>query len=101
MKKILFCSLFVFSNFVFSSAYVNGNEIYSKLNSNVIADNTFAWGYIMAVADSRFVNCKMTYITARQIVDSVKKFLDENPNQRQYTASSIVEFVIMKDYNCK
>lgn len=102
LKKILFCFLFVFTNLAYStSAYVSGNELYSKLNSNVTHENTYAWGYIVGVADSRFNKCKMTNILAKQVVDSVKKFLDENPNQRQHIASSIVELVIMKDYNCK
>lgn len=102
MKKILFCFLFVFTNLAYStSAFQTGNDLYSKLNSNAIHENTYAWGYILGVADSRFSKCKLPNITGKQVVDSVKKFLDENPNQRQHTASSIVELVITKDYGCK
>lgn len=105
MKKIklkfLFL-LFTFSVNVYSqTSFLSGNELHNQINSQNQSMKSIALGYITGVVDSKFPNCVLQNVTTGQIRDSVKKYLEDNPNQRQYSASSIVENVMKRDYGCR
>ena len=97
MKKLFFIFSLLFSMNSYSQ-YIDGNDLHKRINNTTIADELFAWGYIIGVVDSRFKQCNWNNVKIQQIVDSVKIHLNNNPNQRQLTGAIIVETVIKKDY---
>lgn len=103
MKKIFLILLFAATHAsAKSTAYNTGNSIHAKLNSDSIVDKAYSLGYVVGVVDARFSECKsLKSIQANQLVDTVKIFLENNPEKRHYSASSIIEQVISEKFRCK
>jgi hypothetical protein len=97
MKKLFFIFLLMLSMNIFA-AYVDGNELYRRMNSSSMVDIGNGMGYVVGVVDSKFTHCNWSNIRVQQLNDSVKLYLANNPNQRQLSGAVIVENVIKKDY---
>lgn len=97
MKKLLFIFSLLFSMNSFAT-YVDGNELYRRMNGSSLVDIGNGMGYVVGVVDSKFPNCDLSKIRVQQLNDSVKLYLANNPNQRQLNGAVIVEIVIKKDY---
>jgi hypothetical protein len=97
MKKLFFIFLLILSMNIFA-AYVDGNELYRRMNSSSMVDIGNGMGYVVGVVDSKFTHCNWSNIRVQQLNDSVKLYLANNPNQRQLSGAVIVENVIKKDY---
>ena len=103
MKKFFFLIALLFSLNGYASTfmYQNGNELLKKINSSNVSEKLLGTGYIIGVIDAKLFKCDWTNIQLEQLVDSVKKYLENNPNLRHFNAASIVENVLRKDYNCR
>lgn len=107
MKQFhFFIFLFLLSFNCFAS-FVDGNELHQKISSKDFDDRKFAYGYIFGIYDSfsdicekKSKNHTLTNLQAGQLFDSVKIYLANNPNKRNFSAKSIVLDVLKKDYNC-
>ena len=106
MKKFLFIFSFLLSINCFAS-FVDGNELHKKINSNESIEKFYAYGYILGITDSFIEVCSkksknntLYNIQAGQLFDSVKIYLANNPNIRNFSAKSIILDVLKKDYNC-
>ena len=97
MKKLFFIFLLMLSMNIFA-AYVDGNELYRRMNSSSMVDIGNGMGYVVGVVDSKFTHCNWSNIRVQQLNDSVKLYLANNPNQGQLSGAVIVENVIKKDY---
>jgi hypothetical protein len=106
MKQFLFIFSFLLSFNCFANeglGFYSGNEIHRRLTSSVLQDQAFASGYIMGAVDG-FIDtlkkdkCNTKGVQAQQIIDTVKIYLAENPNIRQYTAQSSVEVAFIKGF---
>ena len=93
--------LTTFSTTIFSVTFMSGNELHQYMNSDSITKNSIGLGYIEGVVDTKFPNCFLKGVTLGQLEDSVKLFLQNNPEIRQYTASGLVEKVVREKYGCK
>jgi hypothetical protein len=70
--------------------------------SETYVDKAYSMGYVTGVVDSRYHNCNLLkQVQISQLVDSVKLFLVQNPEKRQYSAASIIEYVIQDKFGCK
>ena len=63
--------------------------------------NTYSNAISGKVADAAFSDCNLTKVTGGQLSDTVKIYLKNNPEVRQYGASSLVEKIVKEKYNCK
>jgi PBP1b-binding outer membrane lipoprotein LpoB len=81
--------------------FYDGNKLHERLTSSNSLENALATGYILGVADAAFSDCNLTKVTGGQLSDTVKIYLKNNPEVRQYGASSLVEKIVKEKYNCK
>jgi hypothetical protein len=100
MKKLLFIILFSINSVSFGAGYIDGNKLHEQLNSND-AKELVGQGYILGVLDSKFDKCSFDNVVGGQLFDTVKNYLKNYPEQRQYIASYLVEKSIKEKYRCK
>ena len=81
--------------------FKDGNKLYSDLTGNHGAQ-MLALGYITGVADALggVTHCAPANVTAGQIFDMTKQYLEENPSLRHFTADLIVSRVLGRTWPC-
>lgn len=71
--------------------------------SNYVAEWACS-GFIIGVSDSAFVRkvvCLPNGATIGQVVDIVKKYLNDHPEDGHYSAASVVENALRANWPCK
>jgi len=95
------------------SYYETGNLLYEKLTSSNAFAKGYAAGYVAAIVDDRQLAqnmgelsegglrvCVPNEATVRQIIDVVKKYLENNPENRHYGAASSVVLALRQAFPC-
>jgi hypothetical protein len=88
------------------ATFEGGNDLYALMKAPGPGSNQeiFARGYVAGVVDSlidRGELCMPDSVKATDVSVVVKKWLDEHPDKRDYTAASIIEGATMELWRCK
>lgn len=83
--------------------FVTGNDLLSKMRSSEVYDMMYALGYVLGVHDSfeGSTICTGSQVTAGQTRDVVKRFLENNPGQRDMSATVLSIVALMEAFPCK
>lgn len=100
MKKLLISLLFV--PVMAHAEFHSGNSLLDKLKSPEVMDRIQALGYIQGVSDTlqNGSHCIPGNVTAGQLVDMVKNYLENVPMVRNKTADEIVVHVLKTAWPC-
>lgn len=101
MKKLL--TVFVCACAGLAHAeFKDGNKLLSEMKGSQYQQMS-ALGYVVGVADALegVTVCAPDSVTAGQIHDMVKQFLENNPGLRHYSGDAIVNRVLSKAWPCK
>ena len=92
-----------FASVSFGSNFKGGNDLYEQLKSKDtdLFKYLIGSGYVLGVVDTRFEKCNFENVVAVQLIDTVSLYLNNRPEMRQYTASSLVILAIKEKFNCK
>lgn len=82
--------------------FKDGNKLHSELTNTGVVFPTLGMGYIMGVADALggITHCMPENVTAGQLRDMVKNYLDTTPAVRHLPASSLVVRVLAATWPC-
>lgn len=99
MKRILLLAAFAASTA--HAEFKTGNKLYEQLRGDTL-DTAHALGYIMGVADSiqGVAYCPRDGMTAGQMSDTVKNYLEQRPQNRHLSADVIVTAVLKAHWPC-
>ena len=99
MKKILL-SLLLCSSMAHAE-FKDGNKLHSDLNGDIY-DKMHAMGYIVGVYDvgRGVLHCGPSNVTAGQINDMIKNYLENIPADRHLTGDTIVNKVLKAVWPC-
>ena len=117
MKRIIFL-VFLLATFPVhaAGAFVTGNELYQQLvdykrsPSNNVITAAAGTGFVVGVADSLdevlhpptgFKFCTPSTSTKGQVIDVVLLYLENHPQDRHLTASSLVQAALTNAFPCK
>lgn len=83
------------------AAYFDGNILLARMNGTT-QERMQALGYIQGVHDTLqdFVVCSPANVTAGQVMDMTKNFLDNTPAIRHLNADAIVMRVLATTWPC-
>lgn len=100
MKKA-FLGLTMLASLSAQAAFKTGNQLHAELNGQAI-DRMLTIGYITGVADvlEGVSICLPSRITAGQVVDVSKNYLEANPAIRHLAADVIVSYVLSTTWPC-
>lgn len=81
--------------------FKTGNKLLSQINGD-LADYANAVGYVTGVYDTlqSITHCPPGGVTAGQITDMVKNYLETNPEMRHNTADRIIGAVLKRAWPC-
>jgi hypothetical protein len=90
-------------------AFKNGNLLKGDCDSKVSFSNGLCDGYIVGVADTMaggdtingFRACFPSDVTAKQVLDVARQYLDQNPAQRHSTAVGLLAKALEEAFPCK
>ena len=84
MRAFIFASLVTVTTLA-QAEFKDGNKLLSELNHEVFYTRGVAMGYIMGVADAGAggVHCAPPNVTAGQLQDMVKNYLENTPAERR------------------
>lgn len=101
-KKIFGLVLLTITNSVYANSFfMSGEKLYTLMSGNSLSQIE-AINYIMGVTDAMMpVVCSSKQIIVKQIVDSTKKMLEQNPKHLNRNASDFIILVLNKEYSCK
>ena len=101
MKKLIAGLLLVPS--IACAEYFSGNKLLEKMRSESAVDRAVAIGYVLGVSDTTQddKHCSGDTVTSGQTRDVVKKFLEDNPAIRDYSADIITQVALGKTWPCK
>jgi hypothetical protein len=99
MKRVIF--LLAFSGMAHAE-FADGNQLLSKLKDSSYFNQGHAMGYIAGVADMGMgvVHCAPYNVTAGQLNDMVKNYLENTPADRHLTGDTIVNKVLKTVWPC-
>lgn len=109
--------VFVLLAFSFPTTYASEKEVQSFCHGNLFLTFNSAEqvGYVMGVMDMaissglvskkekkilNFESCHKAKVSARQLADSLKKYLENNPEKRHYSCASSFEVVLWSFEGC-
>ena len=100
MKKLLLCLLMVPA--MARAEFFTGNNLLALLKSNNSMDLVQGLGYVQGVFDShvKVTICPPPNITAGQVSDMVRNYLDNNPATRNYSADSLISNALRQVWPC-
>ena len=100
-KHRLFLILSLVAGSAQAGTFWDGNKLHGKLNGNTI-EQMQALGYIMGVADAldTATICAPNNVTAGQINDMMKNYLENYPAVRHLAADSLISVVIGRMWPC-
>jgi hypothetical protein len=83
--------------------FKDGNRLLSQINTATGLQYMHALGYVMGVADAFYgvTYCPPGNVTAGQITDMVRNFLENNPAIRHQSADRHVHHVIQSAWPCE
>jgi len=105
MKKLLIIAALVSASATATAQVVNtffnGNELLTEMNSSKPFDRGLATGYIVGVLDAShdFV-CPPKNVSSFQARDIIRKYLETSPEDRHFTARSIIKGALAKAWPC-
>ncbi len=100
MKKLIVGLLFVPA--MAQAEFMSGNGLLKDMNGDVV-DKSIALGYVMGVSDA-YTNvtvCVPDNVTAGQVQDIVRRYLENNPDKRHYAADSLIRDSLEKVWPCR
>ncbi len=101
MKRFLILMLMCGSAHAF---FKDGNKLLSELNNNSGTNvmPAIGIGYITGVADALYgiTNCPPQNVTAGQLTDMVKNYLENTPAVRHLPANQIISHVLKSVWPC-
>ena len=82
--------------------YLDGNKLLSNLKDSSYFNQGHAMGYIVGVADMGWgiVHCSPGNVTAGQLSDMVKNYLENTPAERHFTGDIIVNKILKTMWPC-
>ena len=82
--------------------FKDGNRLYSEMTGSTNQQMN-AIGYIAGVTDalSGVAVCAPASVTAGQLFDMVKQYLEDQPQVRHFTADALIYRVLTKVWPCK
>jgi hypothetical protein len=100
--KHLIIALLIASPVVSNAEFLTGNHLLSRMQSESAVDKAIATGYVMGVFDNgqNASHCASSNVSSGQARDVVKKFLEENPSVRDYTADILTVVALSKAWPC-
>jgi len=101
VKKFVIAALMV--PVMAHAEFMNGNDLMNKMQSDEFVPRAVALGYVQGIVDafSRTVVCVPEHVTAGQVRDLVKSFLETNPAIRHFSADSLALEAISRVWGCK
>lgn len=101
MKKVIFAAAAVLC-FSAQAEFKDGNRLYSEMTGSQM-NQMAAIGYVTGVADALMdiSYCAPNNITAGQIFDMTKQYLEEQPQLRHVSADRIINRVLSRTWPCK
>ena len=103
MKNLIFISLLTFINFV-SANFLSGNDLHEPYKTHPPQ----ATGYVMGVVDTlsgeslKMLCIDSASISSNQLSDVVKKWLEDNPQHRHFSAEGLVWGALSEaSFGCK
>jgi len=84
--------------------HLDGNKLYEYLNDDDHFSRGVAWGFILGVvddADKMQENGCLDNVKNGQLIDSVRNYLRDYPEKRQFPGSILVRSVLIQKYGCK
>lgn len=102
MKKQIAAIVLALCSSAHAGTFWDGNKLHNKLNGNTV-DQMHAMGYIMGVADAldTVTICAPLNITAGQINDMMKNYLENYPAVRHLAADSLISLVLGRMWPCE
>lgn len=99
MKRVIF--LLVFSGMAHAE-FNDGNQLLSKLKDSSYFNQGYGMGYIAGIADMGMgvVHCAPPNVTAGQLNDMVRNYLENTPADRHLTGDTIVNKVLKTVWPC-
>jgi hypothetical protein len=103
MKKLILTTCLTALSLAANAQYMNGNKLFSEMNSSSLSDKNFALGYILGVVDSydEELFCIPRNANAGQLRDVVQQYLARNPKDRHLHGGALVAIALMDVYPCK
>lgn len=100
MRKFL--AMLFFIPVVANAEFFTGNGLLSLLQSNNVAEKIQGIGYIQGVYDAHanVTVCAPANITAGQLNDMIKNYLENNPATRNRTADVIIRDALRGIWPC-
>ena len=100
MKKAII-GLALLASLAAQAAFKTGNQLHAELNGSSM-DRMLTIGYITGVADALegLTICLSARITAGQVVDVSKNYLEANPAIRHLPADVIVSYILSTTWPC-
>lgn len=100
MKKLLIAFLFLPA--LAKAEFMTGNDLLSKQRATSVVENMVALGYVQGVFDvtQRIVHCADGAITAGQVNDMVRQYLEMYPSVRNKTADVLLSDLFKKTWPC-
>lgn len=82
--------------------FVDGNKLLSQMKDSSYFAQGHALGYVAGVADVGlgFIHCAPTNLTAGQLNDMVKNYLENMPAERHLSGDTIVNKVLKSVWPC-
>ena len=82
--------------------FIDGNQLLSKLKDSNYFTQGYAMGYIVGIADMGMgiVHCAPPNVTAGQLNDMVKNYLENTPAERHMTGDAIVNKILKTMWPC-
>ncbi len=102
MKKQIAASILLLCSVAQAGSFWDGNTLHSKLNGNTM-EQMQALGYIMGVADAgeSVSICAPNNVTAGQMHDIMKNYLESAPAVRHLAADSLITVVLGRVWPCE
>lgn len=99
MKKLLLTLAFVAG--AAHAEFKDGNKLLTEIQGNT-TDYIHAIGYVMGVYDTTqgITHCPPRNVTAGQVTDMIKSYLEQYPENRHNTADRIVGLVLRRAWPC-
>ena len=101
MKKLLVALLMVPA--MARAEFFTGNQLLTLLQSREVMDRMQALGYIQGVFDANMylVVCPPSNVTAGQVNDMIRNYLENTPATRNRTADRIIQEALKSVWPCQ
>lgn len=102
MNKLVVFLTFCLLSFSSQAQMLSGNDLHHTLNSDLKVDKALSLGFVVGVYDTLqgFNHCAPNGVTAGQIRDMVKQFLEDGPSIRDMPANEIILAVFKDTWPC-